>query len=316
MTMTKLVVSPNPHVHSGNIVSGIMRDFIIALIPATLFALFTFGLHALQVVLISVVSAVVWEGLCQKLTKRPLTIFDLSGVCSGLILALLLPPTAPWWLILVGTLIMIILGKEVFGGFGSNPFNGVLIAWVVLQMSFPDYMSNWIIPAIDPATSLAPMEVLKDQGPSFVNQYFTYGQLFIGQTGGYLGQTSVLMLLIGGLYLLARRVINWRIPVCYLLGVFIFSGLFWVFSTSGYYADPVFHIFAGGTFLAAFFLATDMPSSPVTPQGMILFGLCAGILTVIIRTWGAWTFGAYYAVFILSMATPFLDKIAPEVYGR
>jgi electron transport complex protein RnfD len=297
-------------------ISGIMRDFMIALIPATLFAIFTFGLHALQVVVISVVSAVAWEGLCQKLTQRPLHLSDLSGACSGLILAMVLPPTSPWWLILVGTLIMIILGKEVFGGYGSNPFNGVLIAWVVLQMSFPDYMSNWLIPLDNPATTAAPMEVFKEQGPSFVRQYFTHGQLFIGQTGGFLGQTSPLMLLIGGIYLLARKVIDWRIPVSYLVGVFVFSGIFWALSTSGTYADPIFHLFAGGTCIAAFFLATDMPSSPVTPQGMVLFGLCAGILTVIIRTWGAWTFGAYYAVFILSMATPFLDKIAPEVYGR
>ncbi len=313
--MPELVVSPHPHIHSGSSVQKIMGDFTIALLPAALFGIYIFGLAALKVIIISIVSAVVWEALSQILTNRPLKIYDLSAVTSGLLLALILPPTTPWWTILVGTLIMIILGKEVYGGFGNNPINGVLIAWVVLQMSFPDYMAQWIVPAQQTATSAAPLEILKNQGPSFISQYFNYGNLFLGISAGYIGQVSTLMLLIGGIYLLFRRTINWRIPISFLAGVFLFTGVFWVFSP-GSFADPVFHLLTGGTFIAAFFLATDPPSSPVSPQGMILFGLCAGILAAIIRMWGNWTFGAYYAVFIFNLATPFLDKISPVVYGR
>jgi len=315
MNSPKLVVSPNPHIHSGNLVSKIMLDFLVALIPAAAFGVYIFGFGALRVMLIAIISSVAWEALIQKISKRPLTVSDLSAVVSGLILALVMPPTAPWWLILVATLIMIVLGREVYGGFGNNPFNPVLVTWVVLQMSFPDYMSQWIVPGINPITEAAPMEVLKQQGPSFAKEYFTLSQLLLGKTAGFTGQVSALMLLIGGAYLLWRKAVNWRIPICYLAGVFLFSGLFWVFSPSSF-ADPVFHLLAGGTIIAAFFLATDLPSSPVTPEGMIYFGLGAGVLTAIIRMWGAWPFGAFYAVFIMSLATPFLDKTAPEVYGR
>jgi len=210
---------------------------------------------------------------------------------------------------------MILLGKEIFGGYGSNPFNCVLIAWVALQLSYPDYMSQWIIPLADPATTSTPMEVFTSQGPAYVREYFSYLDLFLGRTAGFSGQVSALMLLIGGGYLLWRKTINWRIPISYLAGVFLFAGVFWLLGTGGY-GDPIFHLLAGGTMISAFFLATDLPSTPTTPQGMILFGLGAGILTVTIRTWGAWTFGAFYAVLIFNMFTPFLDKIAPEVYGR
>jgi len=313
MNSSKLVVSPSPHIHSGNLVSKIMLDFLVALIPTAAFGVYIFGLGALRVMLIAVISAVAWEALIQKATKRPLTTSDLSAVVSALILALILPPTIPWWLILVATLIMIVLGREVYGGYGNNPFNPVLVAWVVLQMSFPDFMTSWIVPGASP--ELAPMEVLKQQGPSFAKESFTYSQLLLGQTAGFTGQVSALMLLIGGAFLLWRKAVNWRIPVCYLAGVFLFSGLFWIFSPSSF-ADPVFHVLAGGTLIAAFFLATDLPSSPVTPEGMVYFGLGAGVLTAIIRMWGAWPFGAFYAVFIMNLATPFLDKTAPEVYGR
>jgi electron transport complex protein RnfD len=292
-----------------------MLEFMIALIPAVLYAIYFFGPQVVYVLAIAIISAIAWEGLLQKATGQSLSINDLSAASSGLILAMLLPPAAPWWLILVGTLVMVVLGKQVFGGLGSTPFNAVLLAWVVLKISFPDYMQDWLLPAFEPGTALAPMQVFKDQGPAFVREYYSYADLFLGRTPGYLGQVSVLMLLLGGVYLLARRVISWRLPIPYLVGVFLFSALFWGINPTAY-ADPAFHLLAGGTFLAAFFLATDMPSTPVSPLGMIFFGLAAGVLTVIIRTWGEWPFGAFYAVFIMNLATPFLDKITPEVFGR
>ena len=316
MTSLRLVVSPHPHVHSGRTLTGSMQQIMIALIPAVIFGVYLFGFDALRVIIISMGSAVGWEYLIRTFSKRPHQLADLTALSSGLIFAMLLPASIPWWTILIGTLIMISLGKEVFGGFGTNPFNGVLIAWVVLKMSYPDYMLDWPAIAMNTEMATTPMEVFKGQGPSFVRHYFSLADLFFGTTPGPIGQSSAFCLLLGGGYLLYKRVFDWRIPLSYLGGVFLFSGFFWALQIGSDNADPLFHLFAGGTMLAAFFLATDPPSTPTTPDGMILFGLLAGVLTAIIRMWGIWPFGACYAVLIMTMFTPFLDKIAPEVYGR
>lgn len=310
-----LIVSPHPHVHSGRTLKHLMRDTIVALLPALAFGVYLFGLDALRVVLLAVASALAWETAIALCTQKPLTIRDGTAVVSSLLLALLLPATTPWWMICVGTLLLIVLGKEVFGGYGSAPFNGVLIAWIVLHMSYPDFLFDWGLTGSDPAIMAAPIEVFKQQGPAQVKEIYTVSHLLLGPTVGSIGQGSVLMLLIGGLYLIVRRVIDWRIPVSFLAGVFLCAGGMWIISP-GAHAGPLFHLLAGGSIIAAFFVATDMPSSPVTKEGMIMFGLAAGLLTVIIRVFGAWTFGALYAVLIMSMATPFLDKLAPQVYGR
>ncbi len=309
-----LIVSPPSHIHSRRDLSKMMLDFIIALIPAFLFGIYAFGLNTVKVVAIAILSSMVWEFLFQKATNRELTYKDLSAAASGFIFAMVLPPSAPWWMILLGTFLMIGLGREVYGGYGTNPFNGVLIAWVILMLSFPSHMTDWIVPA-GVSVKLSPMQVLKDQGPEFVYKYFTLKSLLVGKKAGFIGCVSPLMVAIGGIYLLFRKTINWRIPVSFLLGVFVFSFLCW-FISAGKYIDPIFHILAGFTMLGAFFLATDYPSSPVTPCGMFLFGLFAGILTVIIRTWGHWTFGVCYSLLIMSLATPFLDKLTPEPCGR
>mgnify|MGYP006285900739 CR=1 FL=1 len=316
MNSARLVVSPHPHIHSGRTLPQMMQYMMLALIPVIIFSVYLFGFDALRVIVIAMGSAVGWEALIRKITNRPLQINDLTALSSGLILALLLPPTIPWWIILLGTLIMILLGKEVFGCFGTNPFNGVLIAWVVLKMSYPDFMLDWLPVAMNPEITSTPMELFKNQGPSFVAQYFSSADLFFGTTTGPLGLGSAFLLLLGGGYLIYKRVINWRIPVSYLAAIFVFSGVFWALQIGSGNEDPLFHVLAGGSMIAAFFLATDPPSSPTTPDGMILFGILAGILTVIIRMWGVWTFGAFYSVLITSMFTPFLDKIAPVVYGR
>ncbi len=308
-----LVVSPPPHIHSRKNLQKLMLDFIIALIPAFLFAIYVFGYSVIKIVIISILSSVMWELIFQKLTNKKLTYKNLSAVVSGFIFSMILPPTAPWWLIILGTLLMIGLGREVYGGYGTNPFNGVLIAWVILRLSFPSHMFEWIVPT--EAVKISPMQLLKDQGPDFVYKYYSLKDLIIAHKAGFIGHASSLLVFIGGIYLLIRKTINWRIPFGFLAGVLVFSFLCW-FISAGEYIDPLFHLLAGGTMLGAFFLATDYPSSPVTPQGMFLFGLFAGILTVIIRTWGHWTFGAYYAILIMSLATPFLDKLMPEPYGR
>ena len=315
MDRPELVVSAIPHVHNGNTLQKRMLKIIIALIPAVLMGIYLFGLLTLKVIILAILFTLVWEGLCKKIVGHSLQKINLSSVVWALLLGLALPPTAPWWLIGTGTLIMVVLGKELYGGYGNNPFSGVLIAWVVLQMSFPGLMNNWTPPPGELMTMSTPMEVFKTEGPLFVTAYHSWGDLFFGNTAGYIGEVSVLMLLLGGLYLIWQKVISWRIPVSFLAGILFFSTIFWIIDPQAN-ASPFFHLFAGGTFFVAFFLATDYPSSPTTPNGMLLYGFLAGILALVIRMWGEWTSGAYYAVFLISLLTPFLDKITPRVYGR
>jgi electron transport complex protein RnfD len=315
MKTPELVVSAIPHVHGGNSIQKMMMNILIALIPAVAIGVYFFGMDVIRVIVLSVASAVVWEAIFQKMLGRDIVVNNLSGVASGVLFAMLLPPTVPWWMICVGTLVMILLGKEIFGGLGNNPFNGVLVAWVVMQMSFPEQMASWLAPPGDFMTEAPPLEVLKYEGVESIAEYFTNSGLFIGNTTGFIGEISALMLLVGGGYLIARKVISWHIPVSFLAGIALFSGIFWLVN-SAEYASPLFHLLAGGGLFAAFFLATDMPSSPVTPAGMLIYGLMCGVLTVVIRLWGAWVDGAYYAVFLISLLTPLLDKIKPKVYGR
>ncbi|MBU1163664.1 MAG: RnfABCDGE type electron transport complex subunit D [Proteobacteria bacterium] len=315
MKTPELVVSTIPHVHGGNSVQKMMINFMIALLPAAGMSVYFFGPGAIVVIAISVVSAVAWEFIIQKVMGRPLAISNLTGAASGLVFAMMLPPTAPWWMICIGTFIIILLGKEVYGGLGNNPFNGVLIAWLVLQMSFRGEMAEWIYVAGELLTESTPLEILKFEGLESIPEYFTIADLFIGRTTGFIGEVSAIALLIGGVFLIVRRVISWHIPVSFMIGVVFLSGIFWLMNPEEC-ADPIFHLLAGGVFLAAFFVATDMPSSPTTPIGMLTYGFLCGLVTMVIRQWGAWDDGAFYSVFLISMLTPLLDKIKPKAYGR
>lgn len=315
MNTPELVVSAVPHTHSGNTLQKMMRQILLALIPALLIGVAYFGFGVVQVAVIAVVSAVVWQALLQKLMHKPVVFGNMTTIVAAVLLAMIVPPGLPWWTMCVGTLIMVLLGTEIYGGYGNNPFNGVLIAWVVLQISFPEAMTAWAYPPGELLTIQPPLQVLQEDGVFFVKEFFSLSDLLVGRTVGYAGQTSALFLLLGGLFLLYRRVITWHIPVSFLAGVAAFAGLFWLLDAEAY-ASPVVHILAGGTMITAFFLATDYPSSPVTRAGMLLYGFGAGMLTVVIRIWGQWPDGAFFAVFLLSILTPLLDKIAPRVYGR
>lgn len=316
MKAPELVVTATPHIHSGNSVQKMTLSIIIALLPAVAMGWYLYGFGALKVIAISVVSAVIWEAIFQKMMGREITVSDLSAVVSGLIFAMMLPPTLPWWIIIIGTLVMILLGKEIYGGLGCNPFNGVLVAYVALQLSYPQQMIAWAVPPGDLMTEFPPLQVLRDEGISSLGMYFTNKDLFLGTLMvGTIGEVSKLALLLGGIFLIIRRTISWYISVSFLLGMAVFSSLFWL-ANSEQYASPVFHLLAGGGLLAAFFLATDSTTSPVTKAGMIIYGLLCGVLAMVIRMWSQWTDGAYFAVFVISMLTPLLDKIKPKVYGR
>lgn len=317
MKQGEFVVSVRPHIHSGNSVRNMMLHLILALLPAVAAAFLVFGADTLRVVAIAMVSAVFWDAILQKIFKRSISIGDMNAAAAGLIFAMLLPATVPWWAIVTGTLVMLLLGKHVYGGLGCNPFNGVLIAYVALLLSYPGLVGDAPVPTSDRMmTQNSPLVELREKGAEFLDDTFPLPDLFLGSTliTGTIGEISKLALLVGGLFLVLRRKISWVIPAGFLAGLAGFATIFWLIDPDTY-ASPLFHLLAGGSLLAAFFLATDWTTSPVTRTGMALFGLVCGVMTMVIRLWSQWPEGAYFAVFMVSMLTPFFDKLRPKVFG-
>lgn len=298
-----LVVSSSPHIRSEETVQRIMLDVIIALLPATAASVYFFGMRALAITLVSVAAAVAAEAAIQKIRNRPVTINDGSAVITGLLLALTLSPAMPLWMVAVGAVAAIGIGKQVYGGLGSNPFNPALVGRAFLVVTFPVHMTTWINP-IDGVTSATPLGLLKMEGTAT-----GYTELFIGNVGGSLGETSALLLILGGLYLLYRGIIDWRIPAFYLGTVAVMTAVLG--------QDPVFHLLAGGLMLGAFFMATDMVTTPVTRTGKIIFGIGAGILVVLIRLYGGYPEGVLFSILLMNTFTPIIDKYTrPKIYGE
>ena len=317
MKRPEFVLSDWPHIHSGNSVRNLMLHLIIALIPAVAASFLVFGADTLRVVAIAMVSAVFWDALLQKIFNRSLSIGDLNAAAGGLVFAMLMPATVPWWVVVLGTLVMLLLGKHVYGGLGCNPFNGVIIAYVALLLSYPGAVADFPVPTSDSImTENAPLVELSEKGAEFLGETFPLQDLFLGSTliTGTIGEISKLAILAGGLFLILRRKISWIIPAGFLAGLAGFATIFWLIDPETY-ASPLFHLLAGGSLLAAFFLATDWTTSPVTKTGMALFGLLCGVMTMIIRLWSQWPEGAYFAVFMVSMLTPFFDKLRPRAFG-
>ena len=303
MEYGNLVVSSSPHIRSEETVQRIMLDVIIALLPATAASVYFFGMRALAITLVSVAAAVAAEAAIQKIRNRPVTINDGSAVITGLLLALTLSPAMPLWMVAVGAVAAIGIGKQVYGGLGSNPFNPALVGRAFLVVTFPVHMTTWINP-IDGVTSATPLGLLKMEGTAT-----GYTELFIGNVGGSLGETSALLLILGGLYLLYRGIIDWRIPVFYIGTVGVMTAVLG--------QDPVFHLLAGGLMLGAFFMATDMVTTPVTRTGKIVFGIGAGILVVLIRLYGGYPEGVLFSILLMNTFTPIIDKYTrPKIYGE
>lgn len=298
---TKRVVSPSPHVRDTVSVRGIMYSVVIALIPATAFGVYLFGLNALLVIIASIFSAVVTEFFALKLMGKPFTM-DGSAVVTGLILALCLPPTVPIWMPIIGAAIGVSIGKCAFGGLGHNIFNPALVGRAFLMVSWPALMTRWVSPfsAVTTATPLGQWHA----GAG----YASITDLFFGNVAGCVGETSALAILIGGIFLILMRYIDWRTPLSYIGTVGV---LMWVLGE-----NPLFHMLAGGLFLGAFFMATDYVTTPITKKGKIVFGLGAGILVVVIRMIGGPPEGVAYSILIMNAFTPLIDRITkPRVYG-
>lgn len=305
----KLIASSSPHIRSDETISRIMLDVIIALLPATLASIYFFRFNALKLIVLSIASAVITEAIFQKARKQPVTINDLSAVVTGLLLAFNIPASAPWWIPVIGSAFAIAIVKQFFGGLGHNFMNPALAGRAMLLASWPTIMTGWVTPGADAVSTATPLAILKGQAegvlPSFTDMLF-------GNIGGSLGETSAILLIIGGIYLLYRGVINWRIPFTYIGTVAIMMLVF-----GGGIENMIYHLLAGGLMLGAFFMATDYASSPVTKKGQIIFGIGAGLLTAIIRLKGGYPEGVSYSILLMNVAAPLIDKYtSPKVFGE
>ena len=322
----KLIVSLSPHVHNNDSVQRNMYGVLIALIPALLVSLIYFGVGAAIVTLTSVVACVFFEWVITKfiLKREKNTILDGSAIITGVLLAFNVPSNLPVWIIIIGALVAIGIGKMTFGGLGCNPFNPALVGRVFLLISFPVQMTSWpkigqLTSYIDAATAATPLSLMKQAvhgDTSALEQLPSAFELFIGANGGSLGEVSALALLIGLVYMLWRRIITWHIPVSILATVFIFAGLMHL-ADPVMYASPVVHLFTGGLMLGAIFMATDYVTSPMTHKGMIIYGVCIGFLTVVIRNFGAYPEGMSFAILIMNAFTPLINNYCkPKRFGE
>lgn len=311
MDHTLVKVTSNPHIRSNkSSIERIMRDVIIALLPACILGVYFFGFNALLTLIVCVASCLFAEWIYEKIAKKPITIKDGSAVITGLLLGMNLPPTVPIWLPVVGSFFAIIIAKQLFGGLGHNFINPALAARAFLLASYPTEMTKW---SVDATTSATQLGLMKESG--FIPQTQDYINALIGLKGGCIGEVCAIAIILGGLYLMIRQVISWRIPVAYLGTFLILTALL---KRTGYDATyPVYELLTGGLLLGAFFMATDYSSSPVTPLGQLIFGIGCAVLTVVIRFKGGYPEGVSYSILIMNLVVPYLDRfMKPKVYGE
>ncbi|MDR2086670.1 MAG: RnfABCDGE type electron transport complex subunit D [Dysgonamonadaceae bacterium] len=311
----KLIISPSPHIHSGDSIEKNMYGVLVALAPAWIVSLVYFGLGALIVTLLSVLSCVLFEYLIQRfLLKGKTTIGDGSAILTGTLLAFNLPSNLPAWIILIGALVAIGIGKMSFGGLGNNIFNPALVGRVFLLISFPAPMTDWPEPGFfpptytDAVTGATTLEMIKGH----FGDLPAYSALLSGKIGGSLGEVSAIALLIGLIYMLWRKIITWHIPLSVIATVALFTGIMHGVDPA-LYAHPALHVLSGGLLLGAIFMATDYVTSPMTGKGMIIYGTGIGIITVVIRLFGAYPEGLSFAILIMNAFTPLINRyVKPE----
>jgi electron transport complex protein RnfD len=320
-----LTVSPSPHVHSKDSTQKIMYRVVLAMLPALAWSVFAFGLGALRVTLIAVAACLAFEYIIQKyILKVKPTVNDGSVLVTGILLAFNVPSNLPWWIIIIGSLAAIGIAKMSFGGLGNNIFNPALVGRVFMLISFPVQMTSWPVnnqSGIDAVTSATPLSIIKEginNGTpiSEISQHLpSTADLFFGGIGGSLGEISAILLLLGGFYMLYKKVITWHIPVSIIVTVAVFAGIFWLINPE-IYINPVYHILTGGLMLGAIFMATDMVSSPMTPKGQIIYGIGIGIITICIRLFGAYPEGVSFAILIMNAVTPLINNyVKPKRFG-
>jgi electron transport complex protein RnfD len=315
-----LIVSSSPHLKTRETTQRLMADVLIALAPAAAVAFWLFGLRAIALVVAAVASAVLTEHAVAALGKRKTTVGDLSAAITGLLIAFNIPPSAPFWLPVVGSMFAVLVVKVAFGGLGGNFLNPALAARAMLLAAWPVHMTKWVRP-FDLVATATPLATLVPKGVAGA-ELPTLAEMFIGRIPGCLGETSAIALLIGGAYLLWRKVIDWHTPVGFIGTVAVLT---LVFGPSGLLSDITFagrlqasasHVLSGGLMLGAWFMATDYVTSPVTPKGRLIMGIGCGLLTVLIRLWGGYPEGVSYSILIMNVATPLIDRFTvPRKFG-
>lgn len=339
-------IAHSPHAHAPISVSRVMIMVMLALTPATLFGFCLYGWPAINVWAVSLLAAITGEALVLRLQQRAIrpVLMDGSGILTAWLLALSLPPWAPWWIAVLGSLFAVIISKQLYGGLGQNPFNPAMAARVMLLISFPVEMTTWIAPvplgsahapgwldslavtfAGSPVDGMASASLLGHVKTEFtrgigleqaLSGYYAPLDALLGSRAGSLGETAALFLLAGGLFLIFKRIITWHAPVAMLIGVIVPALIFSTVNPA-HFAGPLYHLLSGGLMLGAFFIITDPVTSPNTATGQFIFGLGCGLLTWIIRTWGGYPEGVAFAVMLMNAATPIIDHyVKPRIYGR
>jgi len=316
----KLQVSSSPHIRDNVTTFALMRDVVIALIPAVIASGIIFGLRAVLVILVSVFSCLVFEYISRRIMKRNNTLSDLTAVVTGILLSFNLPPTIPYYMVVVGAFFAIVVVKQMFGGLGNNFVNPALTARIILAIAFPNAMTSWTaaegpfnflrsLQGADLVSSATPLAILKMQGSAGALELPSYLSLFLGNISGCIGEVSTLALAIGVIYLVSRKVITLWIPLSYIGTVMLITLL------GG--KDPFYQLLAGGLFLGAFFMATDYVTSPVTRNGRIIFGICCGLITGVIRLFGNMSEGVSFSILLMNILTPHLDRFTmPKPFGE
>ena len=323
--MNRLIVSLSPHVHSGDSVQKNMYGVCIALVPAMIASLYFFGLGAAVVMLTSVVSCVLFEWAVTRfiLRREKVTVWDGSAILTGILLGFNLPSTLPVWIIVIGAMVAICVGKMTFGGLGQNPFNPALVGRVFLLISFPAQMTTWPVSGsvayVDAETGATPLSIMQsaisEGNADILRELPNSLDMLIGRTGGSLGEVSAILLLLGCAYMLVRKIITWHIPVSILGTVAILSAVLHL--TDPVYASPVAVLCSGGLMLGACFMATDYVTSPMVPKGQLIYGVSIGILTVVIRNWGSYPEGMSFAILIMNAFTPLINTYCkPKRFGE
>ena len=319
-----LIATSSPHIRGSETTRSIMLDVIIAMIPALIFGCFNFGMRALLLTGVSVIGCVFFEWLYRKLMKKPQSVGDLSAVVTGMLLALTCPVTVEYWQILIGDFFAIIFVKQLFGGIGKNFINPALGGRAVLVASYAGSMTKWIDPAankaaligsnVDVITAATPMAYLKSGNVEGLKASYDVADVFLGSIGGSMGEVSAVALILGGVYLIWRKVINWQTPVAYIGTVAVISLLF---PKGGSGVEfMLYSVFGGGLMLGAFFMATDYATSPVTKKGQLIYGIGCGLLTVFIRYFGSLNEGVCYSIMVMNCCTALIDKYTkPTRFG-
>lgn len=312
----ELIVSSSPHFLTDESVPKIMHTVIMALFPAMAAGVYFFGLRAVLLIAVCTGTCLITEYAIQRWRGQPVKIYDGSAAITGILLALMLPPTFPVFGAVLGSFFAVGVGKQLFGGLGYNVFNPALLGRAFLMATYPVLTTTWTEPrtvekAVDAVSAATPLALMK-----FEQTFVPLTDLFFGNVAGSLGETSVLAVLIGGLYLKFKGYVNWRLPLGYLGSIAFFSGIFWLYDPS-VYPSPLFHIMAGGAMIAAWFMVTDMVTTPVTPLGQWIFVIAAGLIVVVIRLFGGLPEGVMYSILFMNAFVPLIDRhTKPKVFGQ